>query len=103
MRPPDRPPKFRGGAQAPTTPGDKATEASARMCRCGALRITDDEPMDAAGAVDAKDAPTAPWKTTNRFSTSAHRRPSQASKGDISIELTRGTFLTSFDSHSGVA
>lgn len=25
--------------------------------------------MDAAGAVDAQHAPTAPWKTTERFST----------------------------------
>ena len=29
--------------------------------------------MDAAGAVDAQTAPTAPWNTTPRFSTSAHR------------------------------
>jgi len=53
--------------------------------------------MDAAGAVDAENAPTAPWKTTERFSTSVHRRTRYFSEGDISIELTQGTFLTSFD------
>lgn len=53
--------------------------------------------MDAAGAVDAKRAPTAPWKITERFSTSAHRRTLYFSEGDISNELTQGTFLTSFD------
>jgi hypothetical protein len=52
---------------------------------------------DAAGAVDANSAPTAPWKTTERFSTSAHRLHPFSFKGDISIELTQGTFLTSFD------
>jgi hypothetical protein len=53
--------------------------------------------MDPAGAVDAKNAPTAPWKTTERFSRSVHRRHLFSFKGDISIELTQGTFLTSFD------
>jgi hypothetical protein len=53
--------------------------------------------MEAAGAVDAQNAPTAPWKTTERFSTSSHRRTAPLSEGDISIELTQGTFLTSFD------
>ena len=49
-------------------------------------------PMDAAGAVDAQTAPTAPWKTTERV---FHKRPQAAligrghfyfaKTGDISI------------------
>jgi hypothetical protein len=54
--------------------------------------------MEAAGAVDAQNAPPAPGKTTERFSTSFHRRTASLSERDISIELTQGTFLTSFDS-----
>jgi hypothetical protein len=53
--------------------------------------------MEAAGAVDAKHAPTAPWTTTERFSTSFHRRPLLFSKGDISNEGRMGTFLTRLD------
>lgn len=33
-------------------------------------------PVDAAGAVDAEHASTAPWNTTHRFSTSSHRAAS---------------------------
>jgi hypothetical protein len=39
-------------------------------------------PVEAAGAVDAKNAPTAPWKTTERFSTSSHRRARLRTKKD---------------------
>ena len=46
-------------------------------------------PVDAAGAVDAKSAPTAPWKTTDRFSTSVHTR-SFNSEGDISNRVNAG-------------
>src|SRR5687767_13159223 len=53
--------------------------------------------MEAAGAVDAQNAPTAPWKTTEPFSTSSHRRPRLHSEGDISNESSAGTFLTSVD------
>ncbi len=38
---------------------------------------TGKRPMEAAGAVDAENAPTAPWKTTERFSTSYHRPSSR--------------------------
>ena len=51
-------------------------------------------PMDAAGAVDAQTASTAPWKTTERV---FHKRPQAiivkrghfyfAKTGDISISL----------------
>jgi len=58
---------------------------------------TDEEPMEAVGAVDAQNAPTAPWKTTEQFSTSFHRHPRSLREGDISIELRTGTFLSSFD------
>jgi hypothetical protein len=58
----------------------------------GRCRI-DEEPMDAAGAVDAQNAPTAPCKTRRRVSHRAHRHQ----QGDTSNELTTGTFLTSFD------
>ena len=44
------------------------------------------EPMEAAGAVDAQNAPTAPWKTTEQFSTSSHRRPRSL--------VQKGTFLS---------
>src|SRR5688572_12417574 len=47
-------------------------------------------PVDAAGAVDAKSAPTAPWKTADRF---PQRPPAHHSEGDISIALRPGTFL----------
>jgi hypothetical protein len=38
--------------------------------------------VDAAGAVDAQNAPTAPWKTTERFSTSVHRHQPLFEYGD---------------------
>jgi hypothetical protein len=52
--------------------------------------VTDDEePVEAAGAVDAKNAPTAPWKTTEQFST--------ATTGTVPFygqeEEREGTFL----------
>ena len=47
---------------------------------------SDEEPVEAAGAVDAQNAPTAPWKTRGRFSTSSHTR---------ARFLQKGTFLTS--------
>src|SRR2546428_1259736 len=53
--------------------------------------------MEAAGAMDAQNAPTAPWKTTEQFSTSFHRHCHRGSEGDISNELRTGTFLTSLD------
>ena len=41
--------------------------------RCDSLN---EEPVEAVGAVDAKTArPPLPWKTTEQFSTSFHRRP----------------------------
>src|SRR5207245_3212714 len=42
-------------------------------------------------------APTAPWKTTEQFSTSFHRHPPLRLEGDISTELRTGTFLSSLD------
>ena len=65
----------------------------------GRCRI-DEEPMEAAGPVDAQNAPTVPWKTTKQFSTSFHRHGHATSEGDISNELRMGTFLTSFDNFS---
>jgi len=62
----------------------------------GRSPIEDDAPVEAAGAVDAQNAPTAPWKTPGQFST-APTGTLGLSHGDISIELTQGTFLTSFD------
>jgi len=45
-------------------------------------------PSRAAGAVDAKNAPTAPWKTTEQFSTSFHTQHLSRNDtgGDISNE-----------------
>src|SRR5215208_5077029 len=42
------------------------------VCPCGHRRRDDDRPVEAAGAVDAQNASTAPWKTET-FSTSSHR------------------------------
>ena len=53
--------------------------------------MIDKEPMEAAGAVDAKNASTAPWKTTERFST--------ATTG-VLFSFQKGTFLTRLDSVS---
>jgi hypothetical protein len=51
--------------------------------------------MDAAGAVDAQTAPTAPWKTPERV---FHKRPQAIPlQGDISISLKEGTFLFRYD------
>ena len=74
--------------------GGTASKRWALMGPTGRCRI-DEAPVDAAGAVDAQNAPTAPWKTRRRVSHSAHRHPRTG--GDISNELTMGTFLTSFD------
>jgi hypothetical protein len=57
----------------------------------------DAEAVEAAGAVDAQTAPTAPWKTTERFSTSFHSQACLSLDGDISNELRTGTLLTSLD------
>ena len=85
----------RGRRTPPIIHGGEATKASARTSHVAGRRSMTTEPMDAAGAVDAKNAPTAPWKTTR---TVFHERPQASShfsfKGDISIELTQGTFLT---------
>ena len=51
-------------------------------------------PVDAAGAVDAQNAPTAPWKTADAFPTAPTGHFTQ---GDISISLRTGTFLFRFD------
>jgi hypothetical protein len=48
------------------------------------LPISDEEPVEAAGAVDAKSAPTAPWKPQNGFH-SYHRQPR--------LFVEKGTFL----------
>lgn len=66
----------------------------------GRCRI-DEEPVEAAGPVDAQNASTAPWKTTEQFSTSFHRQHHATSEGDISNELRMGTFLTSVDIQHG--
>jgi hypothetical protein len=55
--------------------------------------------VEAGAAVDAKNAPTAAWKTPERFSTSSHRQilGLSFSEGDISISLRTGTFLCRLD------
>jgi hypothetical protein len=51
----------------------------------GSASSRDEAAMEAAGAMDAQNAPTAPWKTTERFSTSFHSHHSLFSE--------EGTFL----------
>jgi hypothetical protein len=48
--------------------------------------------------MEAQNAPTVAWKSTERVSTSFHRH-SRHLEGDISIELRTGTFLSSLDRH----
>src|SRR5207247_794244 len=54
----------------PTRPpiilGDKDSNKWAATYRIGSW-WTDEEPVEAAGAVDAQNAPTAPWKTADGF------------------------------------
>jgi hypothetical protein len=48
--------------------------------------------MDAAGAVDAQNAPTAPWKTAqNAVSHSAHTHPPYQEEKEQNKTLTRST------------
>ena len=81
----------RRGARMWIIPGDVTRKAEERELALGRAATPMKRPMDAAGAVDAETAPTAPWKTRGGFSTSAHRPRSL--EGDISISLRRGTFL----------
>ena len=78
--------------RAPITRGvatRRAAERERALCRA---RASMKRPMEAAGAVDAENAPTAPWKTRGRVSHSAHRPRLLerghfyfAKNGDISI------------------
>ena len=54
-------------------------------------------PMDAAGAVDAENAPTAPWKTRGRV---FHKRPQATltERGHFYF-AKKGTFLFRVDTH----
>jgi hypothetical protein len=52
--------------------------------------------VEAAAAVDAKNAPTAAWKPTERFPRAPTSRIAR-SEGDISISLRMGTFLFRVD------
>jgi len=52
-------------------------------------------PMEAAGAVDAQNAPTAPWKTRRRVSHSYHRR-SHRNRGLECYPCSRFTLLPMF-------
>ena len=63
----------------------------------GTLRRSDEEPVEAAGAVDAKSTrPPLLGKLQNSFPR-ASTGIVVTSEGDISIELRMGTFLTSLD------
>jgi hypothetical protein len=62
---------------------DQAAARGGQTGMAGRAAVTQ-PPVDAAGAVDREEhAPTAPWKTTERFSTTTTRHHT----GDISISL----------------
>ena len=49
--------------------GSDSTLSVARFPQRCVVHLGHEEPAEAAGAVDAKNAPTAPWKTPKQFST----------------------------------
>jgi hypothetical protein len=107
------PPSPPGAAERPTSAETEAAVrgSSVAACRrrllCGARprqsptppgwRCNREEPVEAAGSVDAENAPTAAWKTHRTGFPRAPTGGIAYSEEDISISLRTGTFLFRVD------